>query len=77
MSYTVNMHAAKTNLSKLVERACAGEEIILANNGEPRVRLVPVIQPRRQPGTLKGVLEVTDEFFAPLTDDELREWEGG
>ena len=54
----VNVHAAKTNLSRLIERACAGEEIVIARNNEPAVRLVPVqdVEPRRQRGDRKSVV---------------------
>lgn len=67
----VNMHAAKTQLSRLVEAACAGEDIIIARNGEPAVRLVPVQSKRRVPGALKGVT-LDDSFFEPLPDDVLK-----
>ena len=72
----VTIHAAKTNLSKLIEQACAGEEIVIARGSEPVVRLVPVapLKPQRKPGTLKGKLTVPDSFFDPLTDDELEAW---
>ena len=72
----VNMHAAKTNLSRLIERALAGEEIVIARNNEPAVKLVPVepALPRRQPGTLRGLVKIGPEFFEPLPDDELEAW---
>ena len=65
---TVNVHEAKTHLSRLIKRAHAGEEIIIANSGEPYARLVPLSgrQPKREPGTLKGRIEVTDSFFAAI-----------
>jgi prevent-host-death family protein len=65
---TVNVHEAKTHLSRLLDRAHAGEEIIIAKSGEPYARLVPLSdrQPRRQPGTLKGLVEFGDDFFDPL-----------
>lgn len=71
-----NVHAAKTQLSRLIERACSGEEVIIARNNEPMVKLVPVQspQPRRQFGSLKGQLIVPDSFFDPLPDDELEAW---
>ena len=75
MTNTVNMHEAKTHLSRLVDRAHAGEEIILAKNGKPYARLVPLEQrPARRPGLIKGRL--TDAFFTPLPDLELEAWEG-
>ena len=70
----VNVHEAKTQLSRLLDRAHAGEEIIIAKNGEPYARLVPLETPRaRTPGLLKGGVE--DAFFEPLPEDELSAWE--
>jgi prevent-host-death family protein len=72
----VNVHAAKTNLSRLIDRACAGEDIVIARNSEPAVRLVPVgsEQPRRQRGSLAGQVIVPDSFFDPLPPGELEAW---
>ena len=72
----VNIHEAKTHLSKLLDRALGGEEIVIARAGRPLVRLVPVeeSQPRR-PGIAKG--RVTEAFFEPLPPEELDAWEGG
>jgi len=74
---TVTIHQAKTNLSKLIERASQGEEIIIARGPKPVAKLVPigVIKGKRQPGSLKGKLEIGPEFFEPLPDDELKGWE--
>lgn len=74
---TVTIHQAKTNLSRLIERASAGEEIIIARGSKPVARLVPlgVVKGKRQPGSLKGKLEIGPEFFEPLPDDELAGWE--
>lgn len=71
---TVNVHQAKTHLSRLLERAHAGEEIIIAKSGEPYARLAPLLgrQPKRQAGTLKGYVEITETFFEPLPP----EWSG-
>ena len=71
---TVNVHEAKTHLSRLLDRAHAGEEIIIAKSGEPYARLVPLQTgtPKREPGTLKGLIEMTDAFFEPLP----RGWRG-
>jgi prevent-host-death family protein len=65
---TVNVHEAKTHLSRLLERAHAGEEILIAKSGRPYARLGPLPgrQPKRQPGTLKGQVELTEAFFEPL-----------
>jgi prevent-host-death family protein len=65
---TVNVHEAKTHLSRLLDRVHAGEEIIIAKSGEPYARLVPLSagKAERKPGTLKGLVEITDAFFEPL-----------
>lgn len=64
----VNLHAAKTHLSKLVDRAAAGEEIILARAGRPVARLVALRPTRapRKPGLLRGKIVIADDFDAPL-----------
>lgn len=75
----VNVHEAKTHFSKLLERAHAGEEIVIAKAGKPYARLVPlktVDKPRRQPGRVKGWI-IPDSFFDPLPEDELKLWEEG
>ena len=75
---TVTIHQAKTNLSKLIARAEAGEEIVIARGKEPVVRLTPLAEPKRtrKPGLLKG-LQIPDSFFFdPLPEEELRLWEG-
>jgi prevent-host-death family protein len=73
----VTIHAAKTNLSKLIEQAHSGEEIIIARGDVPVARLVPIIEqlPKRQPGTLHGVVKVTETFFEPLPQEEMDAWE--
>lgn len=70
----VNIHEAKTNFSKLVARAHAGEEIIIAKAGRPFARLVPLKEPEmRTPGRYRE--HVPDSFFEPLPEDELEAWE--
>ncbi|MEA3061628.1 MAG: hypothetical protein QOJ94_1409 [Sphingomonadales bacterium] len=80
LAKTVNVHEAKTHLSKLLERVHAGEEIIVAKAGKPYAKLVPVEQPTvlkpRVPGGLKHFGPIPDSFFEPLPDDELDAWEG-
>ena len=69
MSETVNLYAAKTNFSKLVERAAAGEEIVIAKSGKPKAKLVPYRVPRRKRvggQNLLGITFIADDFDAPL-----------
>ena len=75
---TVNIHEAKTNLSRLLEEVAAGQEIIIAKAGKPMARLVPLaaaVKTRRL-GLFKGKLNVPDDFDAPLAADELASFEG-
>ena len=69
----VSVYNARAEFSRLIERALAGEEIVITRRGKPAVRLVPVEQdqPKRKLGALKGLFEVTDDFFEPLPDDLL------
>ena len=76
---TVNIHAAKTHLSRLVEQAAAGEEIVIAKAGKPMAKLVPLDAAptrKRRLGGLVGKIEVPDDFDAPLPDDVLAAFEG-
>lgn len=70
---TVNVHEAKTNLSKLLARVEAGEEIVIARGGKPIARLEPFTAPEVSIGFL-DLPEIPDEFFAPLDDKELEDW---
>ena len=70
---TVNIHEAKTHLSRLLREVMEGEEIIIARSGKPIARLVPVRPAaRRLFGLDKGLFQVPDDFDAPLPDDVLR-----
>ena len=71
---TVNIHAAKTNLSRLVEEAAAGEEIVIAKAGKPMVRLAPVGKKDlgKTLGMLKGKIWIGNDFDAPLPPETLR-----
>lgn len=70
-----NVHAAKTQLSKLIEQAIAGEEVVIARNNEPVVKLVPVLsRPKRKRGLLRGQVVIHDSFFDPITAEDLRNW---
>jgi prevent-host-death family protein len=73
----VTVHAAKTTLSKLIERAHAGEEVVIARGDVPVARLVPILEqaPARRPGTLRGTVKIPGSFFEPLPDQELDAWE--
>ena len=64
----VNLHAAKTHLSRLVGAAAGGEEVVIAKAGKPIVRLVPVVSKgrRRTFGALKGRIRIAKNFDAPL-----------
>lgn len=78
MIRTVNIYEAKTNFSRLVEQAAAGEEIIIAKAGKPLARLSPLRDGKgpRKPGCLAGRFHVSDDFDAPLPDDLLDAFEG-
>ena len=71
----INVHEAKTNFSRLLELAHAGEEIVLAKAGVPYARLVPLAPDpgQRRPGRLAGRVE--DTFLAPLPETELAAWD--
>lgn len=73
----VTIHEAKTNLSRLIKRVAAGEEVIIARGPKPVARLVAVgeVKGKRRPGALKGVLVVGPAFFKPLPRAELAAWE--
>jgi prevent-host-death family protein len=74
---TVTIHEAKTNLSRLLQKVAAGEEVIIARGKQPVARLVAVgqVKGKRQPGSLKDTLRVGPEFFEPLSEQELSRWE--
>ena len=74
---TVNVHEAKTQLSRLLARAEAGEEIMIERRGKPVARLIACEPDRkRHPDVLRGKITVLDSFSDPLPDDELSSWEG-
>jgi len=75
----VNIHAAKTHLSRLVEEAAAGKEIIIAKAGKPLAKLGPLVaagRKKRRLGLLAGKAKVPDDFDAPLPSDVLDTFEG-
>lgn len=73
---TYTIRAAKTNLSKLVARAEAGEEIVLTRGKVAVAKIVPIPpEPKRKFGCLKGKISIGPEFFEPLSEEELKLWE--
>jgi prevent-host-death family protein len=76
MTVTMNMQAAKTNLSRLVQAALAGDDVIIAHRGVPAVKLVPYECPsKRTLGFVSGDEDIPDSFFDDLPDEELLLWE--
>ena len=78
MANTVNIHEAKTHLSRLIDEVAAGAEIIIAKAGKPMARLSPISAPPRKKhlGRLKGKIKVADDFNMPLDDAVLGLFEG-
>ncbi len=74
----VNMHEAKTQLSRLVDRAAAGEDIVIGRAGKPVARVVPYdeAKPKRVPGFWKGRVRIGDDFDDPLPPDIQDAFEG-
>ena len=70
---SVNVHEAKTHLSRLLERVAAGEEIIISKANKPMAKLTPLSKPQmdRVPGLDKGAIQIPDDFDAPLPEDVL------
>jgi prevent-host-death family protein len=73
----VTIHKAKTNRSRLIEKASEGEEVIIARGKKPVARLVPVgeVKGKRKPGAFQSQFVVGPEFFEPLPEAELSLWE--
>jgi len=67
----INIHEAKTHLSRLIEQTISGKEIVIAKHGKPVARLIPYHRAvkKRTPGSLQGKIKVSDDFDAPLPDD--------
>jgi len=74
---SVNVHEAKTHLSRYLERVAAGEEIIISKAGKPMAKLVPLTKPQtdRVAGLDKGLIQVPDDFDAPLPESVLKLFE--
>lgn len=78
MNKFINIHEAKTHLSRLVEQAAAGEEVIIAKAGRPMARLVPMnpVSHTKKLGMLRGKVKVPENFNTPLPEDIQRLFEG-
>jgi prevent-host-death family protein len=78
MALQVTIHEAKTNLSKLLARVSAGEEVVIARAGRPIARIVPIRRRpmRRTPGSAKGKVVISPDFDAPLPEPVLESFEG-
>ena len=74
MQFTI--HHAKSQLSKLIDAALQGEEVIIANGDTPLVRLVPVSQNKFKMGVLANQVKTCPDFFEPAGEQELKSWEG-
>jgi prevent-host-death family protein len=75
---TVNIYEAKTRLSQLVDKAAAGEDVVVSRNGKPLARITRLDAPKRRVrfGLLKGKLTIPEDFDAPLPADVLAGFEG-
>lgn len=71
-----NIHEAKTHLSRILEQVEGGDEVVIARNGEPVARLVPVAKEPRRWGRLEGQLSIGDDFDEPLPAPMRRAFEG-
>ena len=78
MNSVINIHQAKTHLSKIVDEVAAGAEVIIAKAGKPMARLSPISTPPRPKklGLLEGKIKVPDDFNAPLDDEVIADFEG-
>lgn len=78
MTKVLNIHEAKTHLSRIVEEVAAGKEIIIAKAGKPIARLSPITAnvKKKRLGLLKGRIKVPADFNAPLADEVLAGFEG-
>jgi prevent-host-death family protein len=73
----VNIHEAKTHLSRLIERALAGEEVIVAKAGKPVVRITPITAKKPVLGSARGTVTYHEGWDTPMTEAELAEFEDG
>ena len=78
MTITENMHSAKTHFSHLIRSVLAGDEVIIAKSGKPIACIVPYCERHptaRTPGSAQGRFSMAEDFDAPLSETELRDWE--
>lgn len=75
----IDIHEAKTKLSNLINQALNGEKVIIAQDGKPLIKLTPYTAelPDRQGGQLKGIIQIADDFDAPLPRDYLDQFYNG
>lgn len=78
MSRIINIHEAKTHLSRIVDEVAAGSEVIIAKAGKPMARLAPIAAPPQSKtfGILKGRIRIPDDFNAPLDESVIADFEG-
>lgn len=74
----INIHDAKTHFSKFINQALKGDEIIIARDGKPLIRLVPYAEETqvRRGGQFKGLMQISDDFDAPLPEEILKQFYG-
>ena len=74
----INIHNAKTNLSRLIEKAAKGDEVVISRAGEPVAKLVPIkpVTPRRRKGLLKNKIRIRPSFYQPLPEEVIAAFEG-
>lgn len=74
----VNIHEAKTHFSKIVNQALKGEEIVIARGGKPLLKLIPFTETtsERRGGQFKGLIEISEDFDAPLPEETLKAFYG-
>lgn len=78
MSTVINIHEAKTHLSRIVDEVAAGAEVVIAKAGKPMARLTPIAPPvkKKRLGLLKGKIKVPDDFNSPLDPEVIGQFEG-
>lgn len=72
----VSVQVAESNLSELIDAALSGEEVVIDQDGRPVVRMVPIERRPFKIGMMQGQLGKGPDFFEPMSEDELAQWEG-